>query len=70
MLVSVDIYFVIENGNALDSIFVFRSAFTLFQWAAEGQPSLVSSFRDMETSHKAFSLYGFFPQTLETALRL
>lgn len=67
---SVDIYFVIENGNALDSIFVFRSAFTLFLWAAEGQPSLVSSLRDMESGHKAFSLHGFFPRTLETAPRL
>ena len=39
---SVDIYFLIENGNAVDSAFVFRSALMVFPWPAEGQPNSVS----------------------------
>lgn len=38
-----DVYFLIENGNAVGSGFVFRSAFMASSWAAEGQPNLVSA---------------------------
>lgn len=41
-LASVGIYFLIENGNAVDNVFVFRWAFMNLPWAVVGQPKSVS----------------------------